>query len=192
MTDSPAPAARGVRLDWNQVPERVRAAFETWAGSRVASATSQVSGFSPGVAARVRLADGRGVFIKAIGPEPNPDSPEFHRREGSIVAALPPHVPVPRLLWSFDEGEGGWIVLVFEEVHGRHPSEPWRDHELQRVLDGLADLFDKLTPSPLAGAWPGWPGGSNTTACRPVESLERGKMTGGTNTVRSPAQSSVG
>ena len=112
MTLQPPPA-EGVRLEWLAVPERVRAALERWAGSAVKSAISQRSGFSPGVAARLRLADGRRLFVKAIGPEPNPDSPRMHRREARIVAALPENVPVPRLRWFLDED---WVVLAFELV----------------------------------------------------------------------------
>jgi aminoglycoside phosphotransferase (APT) family kinase protein len=143
------PPAEGVRLDWLAVPERVRSAVERWAGSTVVSAISQRSGFSPGVAARLRLGDGRRLFVKAVGPEPNPDSPAFHRREARIVAALPHTVAVPRLQWLLDEGETGWVVLVFDEVTGHHPAQPWRLDELDRVLDGLVRLVETMTPSPL-------------------------------------------
>jgi aminoglycoside phosphotransferase (APT) family kinase protein len=132
------------------VPPDVRAAFEKWAGARVLTAVSQPSGFSPGVAARLKLSDARGVFVKAIGPTPNPDSPAIHRREARIVAALPDHVPVPRLLWTHDGGAEGWVVLAFEEVAGRHPFEPWRLDELDRVLGACAELCEALTPSPLS------------------------------------------
>jgi hypothetical protein len=142
------PPPEGVRLEWRAVPERVRAELEQWAASPVVSAISQRSGFSPGVAARLRLADGRRLFVKAIGPEPNPDSPRMHRREARIVAALPESVAVPRLRWLFDEA--GWVVLVFDEVTGHHPAQPWHPDELDRVLNGLVDLADGLTPSPLA------------------------------------------
>jgi aminoglycoside phosphotransferase (APT) family kinase protein len=127
----------------------VRGAVEAWAGCAVAHAASQATGFSPGVAARLSLADGRKVFVKAIGPIPNPDTPAFHRREARIVAALPTTVPVPRLLWSYDEGEGGWVVLVFEDVDGWHPAQPWQTTELERVVDALAAMAASLTPSPL-------------------------------------------
>jgi len=143
------PPAEGVRLEWLAVPERVRSAVEQWAGSAVLAAISQRSGFSPGVAARLRLADGQRLFVKAIGPVPNPDSPAMHRREARIVAALPDNVAVPRLRWFFDEGERGWVVLIFDEVAGHHPAQPWRQDELDRVLDGLATLANLLTPSPL-------------------------------------------
>ena len=124
-----------------------------------------------GLAARLVAADGRRVFVKAIGPELNPDAPHFHRREGKIVAALPASAPVPRLLWMYDEYErqsyeqqrdedGGWVVLAFEDVEGRHPTLPWRLDELDRVLDALHALAVSLTPSPLpaeltvtAGDW---------------------------------------
>ena len=140
------PPAEGVRLEWAAVPKRVRSALEQWAGSAVVSAISQRSGFSPGVAARLKLADGRRLFVKAIGPEPNPDTPAMHRREARIVAALPENVAVPRLRWFLDED---WVVLVFDDIHGHHPAQPWRLAELDRVLNGLAELADQVTPSPL-------------------------------------------
>ena len=150
MTRPPSPPAQGVRLEWLAVPESIRRALEQWAGSTVISADSQRTGFSPGVAARLRLADGRRLFFKAVGPEPNAESAGMHRREARIVSALPNNAPVPRLRWSFDAGEQGWVVLVFDEVHGRHPAEPWRTDELDRVLDGLGQLAEMLTPSPRA------------------------------------------
>ena len=99
------------------------------------------------MAARVRLSDGRGVFVKAIGPKSNPDSPTFHRIEARIASALPAAVATPRLRWTYDED--GWVLLAFDEIEGRHPAQPWRDDELQHVLDGMAGLAVILTPSPL-------------------------------------------
>jgi thiamine kinase-like enzyme len=57
--------------------------------------------------------------------------------------------PVPRLRWSYDEGDDGWVLLLFEDVEGRHPREPWREKELTRVLETLRQLARELTPSPL-------------------------------------------
>lgn len=148
MTIPPAPA-EGVRLDWVDVPEHVRHAFEAWAGTRVVAARTLRSGFSPGVAALLALPDNRSVFVKAVGPTPNPDSPSFHRREARIVAALPEDLPVPRLRWTLDDADSGWVVLVFDEVKGFHPTQPWRLDELERVVGGLAQLAAGLTPSPV-------------------------------------------
>ena len=98
MSDQKPPAAAGVRPGWGEVPGRVRAAIEAWLEDRVVAAESTAGGFSPGLAARLRTRNGRRVFVKAIGPEPNPDSPAMHRREVEVVRALPSEAPVPRLL----------------------------------------------------------------------------------------------
>ena len=152
------PPDRGVRLDWTYMPRRVRSEIERWLGGVVIGAVTQPTGFTPGVAARLTADDGRRVFVKAVGPEPNADAPSMHRRETSIVTALPCAAPVPRLLWSYDEGEGGWIVLVFEEVDGRHPMQPWRIDELNQVVAAMEDLSMLLTPSTLSAAMVGTAG----------------------------------
>lgn len=54
-------------------------------GAPVVSAVSQASGYSPGSADRLRLADGRRVFVKAVSAEVNPDSIAIHRREADDV-----------------------------------------------------------------------------------------------------------
>lgn len=160
MSGPRPPAAAGVRPGWEEVPGRVRAAIEAWLDDRVTVAESAPGGFSPGLAARLQTRDGRRVFVKAVGPEPNPDSSAMHRREIEVVRMLPPEAPVPRLLWSYDEGEEGWVVLVFEDVEGRSPAEPWRPEELDRSLGALAALAGLLTPSPLprttVGGVDGW------------------------------------
>jgi aminoglycoside phosphotransferase (APT) family kinase protein len=147
---SGSPPAQGVRLPWAAVPVATRSAFERWAGASVVSADSQPGGFSPGVASRLTLADGRAFFVKAVGPEPNAESPTFHRREARIVAALPDGIAVPRLRWWLDDADTRWVVLAFDAIHGRHPAEPWRLDELDRILEALATLAAQLTPSPLS------------------------------------------
>jgi aminoglycoside phosphotransferase (APT) family kinase protein len=147
---SDPPDAAGLRLDWPEVPGRVRAAVEDWLGSHVVSATSQSGGFSPGVSARLETQDGHRVFVKAAGLESNPQTPMAHRWEAKVAAALPKEVPMPRLLWSCDEGEGGWVVLVFQDVDGRNPTIPWQTKELDQTLRALVALSEFLTPSPLA------------------------------------------
>lgn len=57
-------------------------------------------------------------------------------------------MPVPRLLWTFDEG--GWVVLAFEDVDGRHPGAPWTEGDLTLVVDALMRMAADLTPSPIA------------------------------------------
>jgi Phosphotransferase enzyme family len=136
-----------VRVHWDELPEKVRDEIEERLGGTVVEAVTQRGGFSPGLAARVRLADGRRAFVKAVSEAANPDSPRMHRREAQVVRALPDAVPVPRLLWTYDEG--GWVALGFEDVDGRMPAQPWRDDELRLVVEALARLQDRLTPSPI-------------------------------------------
>ena len=143
------PPPQGSRLHWEQAPRRLRVAFEAWAGSPVREAVTQPSGFSPGVAARLLLANGRRVFVKAVGPDLNADSAGIHRRELRIISEMPDDVPAPTLLWSHDEGEGGWVALAFEDIEGQHPRQPWDLRELERVLGALVRLGKRLTPSPL-------------------------------------------
>lgn len=140
----------GTRAAWADMPERVRDAIQNWIGSPVVRADSQAGGFSPSVAAVLHTADGRRFFAKAAAPELNPDTPGFHRREAIIAAALPEQAPVPRLLWTYDEGEAGWIVLVYEAIAGKNPQTPWQAEELDRVVKALITLSEALTPSPIA------------------------------------------
>jgi aminoglycoside phosphotransferase (APT) family kinase protein len=159
----PVPPAVGQRLGWDGTPGWLRVEVEARLGGRVVEAATQPSGFSPGVAVRLRLADGRRAFVKAVGPEPNPDSPAIHRLEARVAAALPRSAPAPRLLWSLDRR--GWVALAFEDVDGTHPALPWRPGELRRVLDMVAAMGPALTPAPpgfpeiadrLADAFRGW------------------------------------
>jgi aminoglycoside phosphotransferase (APT) family kinase protein len=146
MGPGTGPAATGERLGWVDAPAWLRAEVATRLGGEVAAAVTQPTGFSPGLAVRLRLADGRRAFVKAVGPGPNPDSPGIHRGEARIMALLPRSAPAPRLLWSLDRH--GWVALAFEDVDGAHPVLPWRPGELRRVLGMVADLAAALTPAP--------------------------------------------
>lgn len=104
------------------------------------------SGFTPGFAAVLELADGHQVFVKAVSPAQNEHSPVLARQEIAAASSIPESVPAPRLLWSLDDGD--WVVLGFEAVVGRSPELPWRATDLERVLDALVDLSQAR---PLAG-----------------------------------------
>src|SRR5258708_30051138 len=97
-----APPAVGVRLAWSSVPVGLRHAVEQQLGGRVVEAVTQPGGFSPGVAARLKTATGVRAFVKAVGPEPHPESPGIPRAEARIAAALPAGTPSPPLLRFFD------------------------------------------------------------------------------------------
>lgn len=141
-------AVGGSRLRWHEIPQAVRAAVEVAAGSPVVTAHSQPGGFSPGLASVLHLADGRAVFVKAVNAARNPDSPGMHRREAQVLATLPPEVPAPRLLWSYDDGD--WVALMTEAVAGTTPVQPWRRAELATFVELAANLAELLTPAPVA------------------------------------------
>lgn len=146
-----APPAEGARVAWQDVPRPVREAIERVCGAPVTEAHTQQGGFSPGVAARVRCADGTRCFVKAASADINPDTPRLHRREASVLADLDPliaagRLPVPRLWGTAELGQ--WFALVVDDVDGRQPALPWRDAELDSVLAALDRLADVLTPAP--------------------------------------------
>jgi aminoglycoside phosphotransferase (APT) family kinase protein len=147
VSSSSPPPAEGVRVHWDQLPAAVRDAIEERIGGRVVEAVTQPGGFSPGLAARIRTGDGRRCFVKAVSELANPETPNLHRREAEVVAALPHEAPVPRLLWSYDEG--GWVALGFEDIEGRPPALPWRRDELRMVVDALQRIHELLTPAPI-------------------------------------------
>jgi aminoglycoside phosphotransferase (APT) family kinase protein len=159
-----APPAAGARTPWQSLPATVRnAVADLLGGTPVVQAVTQPGGFSPGAAARIRTAAGRRAFVKAVSADANPHSPALHRTEARNTAALPQTVPAPRLLGTYDDGT--WVALVLEEIPGRQPHVPWREPELQRVLDAVGELSRDLTPSPvdappaaeeLADAFSGW------------------------------------
>ncbi|MGN9786732.1 phosphotransferase [Nonomuraea sp. ZG12] len=147
MSVDTSPPAAGARVPWAEVHPGVRAAVEKLLGGPVAEAVTQQGGFSPAAAVRLRGADGRRLFVKAVGPEPNPEAVRIYRAEARIAAALPASVPAPRLLTSFEVD--GWVVLAFEDVEGRHPALPWRRDELDRVRSAVERMSAELTPSPI-------------------------------------------
>jgi len=106
--------AEGARVAWQDVPGPARTAIEGVCGAAVIEARTQPGGFSPGLAARVRCADGTRWFVKAASAELNRDTPRLHRQEAMVLADLDPlilagHLPVPRLRGTVEQGPGGLL-----------------------------------------------------------------------------------
>src|SRR3954464_1978369 len=153
------PAAAGVRVAYDALPQAVHDWVETTLGSSVVQAQTQPGGFSPGVAARLVCADGSRAFVKAVSAEGNPDSPTLPRREIEVLRALPADLPVPRLMAAYDENP--WVVLLIDDVDGEQPRLPWDEAELERVL-ALARAVNAVTGVALGSIgerlaeWAGW------------------------------------
>lgn len=140
--NEPPPAPVGTRALWTDVPARTRRRIETLLGAGVVTAHSQSGGFSPGLAERLLLADGRRVFLKAAGALANARTPGIHALETQALAAIPDSFGLPRLLGALDEQIDGerWVVLVIEDIDGRHPHLPWQEREITGALDAFAAL----------------------------------------------------
>lgn len=147
-SDGPPPPAEGVRIEWSVLPSSVRAAVERALGTAVVSATTQRGGFSPGVASRLALADGRRAFVKAVHPSANRGTPLIHLREARVLRELPSSVPAPRLLDQLHVD--GYVVLCIEDINGVQPRLPWRDAEVRRVVLAVEELAATLTPTPIS------------------------------------------
>lgn len=138
--------ATAQRPRWAALPATLRSTVEARLGSAVVDARSQDAGFTPGLASRLLLADGRRFFVKAASTEQTAWVVDAYRRECEVTAALPPGTHAPRALWTVDHAP--WFLAVHEDVEGRHPERPWREDELSTVLAMLTEHARLLTPPP--------------------------------------------
>jgi aminoglycoside phosphotransferase (APT) family kinase protein len=167
------------RLPWADVPPFVVDGVQQLLGAKIVRVEALVGGFSPGAAVRAYLDDNSTVFIKTVGTSLNPMSVELYRREAQYTARLPETFPAPRLVGVFDQDD--WIALIFDDVAGPMPSEPWRTDELTLVLDGVDAIAIAGSPSPFEapsfseqiGASSSWEGFRQITAeDRLIEGLD--------------------
>jgi aminoglycoside phosphotransferase (APT) family kinase protein len=127
-----------LRTRWSELPPEIHSEVARVLGGDIVEAVSQNTGFSPGSADRVRTEAGRRAFVKAVSRHRNPDSIGMHRREVTVMRALPSAVRAPRLLGSFDNGE--WVALVLEDLPGRHPGSANDGSDVFAVLAAVESL----------------------------------------------------
>jgi Phosphotransferase enzyme family len=144
--------ATAVRPSWSELPAEARAIIETRCGADVVAAESMGAGFTPGFASRLRLADGRRVFVKAADEATRGLFADSYREEIGKLRTLPDAIPAARLLWSHDAD--GWVALALEDIDGQHPARPWRPDQLESVLRCLDRTAELLTPAPDGYPWP--------------------------------------
>jgi hypothetical protein len=123
------------RALWSDLPPAVHAEIQRIAGGQVVAAVNCPGGYSPGFASRLTLADGRQVFAKAINATEWPSQLETYRAEARTAALLPRPVPAPALHGTTEAGN--WLALVFEEIAGQEPDQPWRPDDLSRTLEAI-------------------------------------------------------
>lgn len=168
-------SATSLRPEWADLPESLRTALDVALGTEVVSAGRSVrSGFTGGFAAPVRLADGRGVFVKAA--DESIHAYRAYQREAEIVPQLPAAIRVPRIV-ATAHATGGpissasahptgpraaepaatdvrWFAVVSELVVGRMPGTPWTAADFTAVTTACRTIAAALTPSPLPGLEP--------------------------------------
>lgn len=169
------PWAAGVRLAYQQIPDRVRAWVEQQLGSPVATAVTQQGGMSPGCAARLRTADEQTAFVKAAGADLNPQTPELFRHEIQVLSSLQSAAYRPQVVGHHDDGD--WVALLLEDVDGHYPDldDP---AQADAVWSTVATQSTALTPPPaglaittLADNARRWAGGWATMTADPARFL---------------------
>ena len=134
------------RLEWAHLPPHVRALVERRTGSPVVSATSQTTGFTPGLASVLVCSDGSHHFVKAASRKAQRAFAQSYLEEARKLAALPAEAPAPRLEWQHVDDD--WVVLGIEHVEATHPAPPWQQRDLDRSLDLLEAVAGTLAEPP--------------------------------------------
>jgi serine/threonine protein kinase len=143
---------RSGRVEFAHAPPDVRAWVESSLGERVVEARTQSGGFSLGLACRIRTSSGRRAFLKAVGHEPNPNTPQLFRHEIQVLSALP-RVPYrASLIDSYDDG--AWVGLLVDDIDGR-PADFADPADRAAVRAAVRLQTRELTPDPLGLDVPG-------------------------------------
>lgn len=123
---------------WQAVPAEVKAEVERRLGAAVARAERVYGGYAPSATFRMRLADGRRVFLKGV----NESSNDFMRRglalEERIYRELAPLIRpwAPEFFDSLTRDD--WHVVLLEDV-GPADVPPWT---LGRVRQAMRDYAE--------------------------------------------------
>jgi hypothetical protein len=127
-----------VRLSWEELPGSLRDGLGAITTARV-----QDGGFTPGLAARLELASRERLFAKGI-PAGHPLAGKY-RTEAGTAWLLSATAPAPRLRW--DGPIAGWVVLVFDDIDGRHADLSPGSPDVGPVVAAVAALEGVLTPA---------------------------------------------
>jgi len=138
-----------LRPSWDEMPLPLREALASRLGA-IAGVQVQTGGFTPGLAVRLRLANGERIFAKGI-PVDHALADKY-RAEAETVQMLPPSAPAPPLRWHAEMA--GWIVLAFEDIDGRHADLSPGSPDIDPAVTTVAGLAAVLTPCPVSDAPP--------------------------------------
>jgi aminoglycoside phosphotransferase (APT) family kinase protein len=142
------------RPQWADLSVSARDAIAGRLSSDVVRTSSTGTGFTPGFASRLDLADGKRVFVKAASDADDArygwGLSEAYREEIRKLRGMPSGLPAPALLWTVDDdiADVRWVILCFEYVDGTPPRRPWQPDELRLVTDALAHLAPLVAEAP--------------------------------------------
>lgn len=140
-------------LPWRKVPAEVRRAVEQTAGARVIRGSRIWGGYGPAPTFRLRLADGRGVFLKAVHGASNEFSQRaltteerVYRELGDLIAPWAP------AFYGAVRVED-WRGLLLEDL-GPKSAPPWTPALARAAAHDYAAFHASTLGKPL----PGWLG----------------------------------
>lgn len=139
-----SPRAVGRRIGYQGLPAFVR----DWVGSRfgpVRVAREHRGGMSPGCASSLVTADGRALFVKAVGVDLNEQTVALFRHEVRLLRLLGPAPYRPALRGALDRD--GWVAVVLDQVDGRFP-DLGTDTDFAAVAQTVTAQVAELTPPP--------------------------------------------
>jgi hypothetical protein len=134
------------RRQWHELPSRVHTAVEEHTGA-VLRARPVLAGSVSDLVAILTTERGE-FFCKAITV--NNPLVWMHRNEVRLNGLLPPIAP--RLRWHVESG--GWLLLGFDVVPGRHADLSAGSPDLPLLAATLAELTARLTPCPTSHVQP--------------------------------------
>ncbi|MEW1686926.1 phosphotransferase family protein [Streptomyces sp. NPDC091265] len=140
----PSPSPSG-RLQWADVPPPLRARLETTLGAPVTEAVTPSGGFGHQLAAALRLAGGRRVFVKAAPDDDPLTAANLH--EAAALDALPPYAPAPDLLGV--HRTAGWTAVVIAHLDGPDPDLSPASGDVEQTWA----LLDSLTAAPAPASY---------------------------------------
>ncbi|WP_328917939.1 MULTISPECIES: aminoglycoside phosphotransferase [unclassified Streptomyces] len=127
-----------LRVRWDDLPLAARAAVEARTGLVRGTVTAS-GGVNSGIAATVH-AEGGSVFVKGV-PADHPQV-RTQQREADVNPYLP--AACPRMLWHLRAG--GWDLIGYERLDGRHADYAPGSPDLPLVADALAELQATACP----------------------------------------------
>ena len=112
------------KLPWSQVPLPMRRRVEEIAGARVMRGARVWGGYGPTPTYRLRLADGRGLFLKGINQDSHPFASAAFEREERVYRELSGLVApwAPSCYGAITHED--WRALLLEDV-GPKSAPPW-------------------------------------------------------------------